>query len=79
MNMIYGLLAQTLIERLAQPNVIIGIVLCAIGIALACLARRIACSSRKTSEVANDDSIMVTVKIIGLIFIVVALVVMVIK
>lgn len=77
--MIYGLLAQTLIERLSQPNVIIGIVLCAIGIALACLARRIACASRKTNEVANSDSIMISVKIIGLIFIVAALVVMVIK
>jgi len=77
--MIYGLLAQTLIERLTQTNVIIGIVICAIGIALACLARRIACASRKTNEVANDDSIMISIKIIGLIFIVVALVVMVIQ
>ncbi len=77
--MIYGLIAQTLIERLSQTNVIIGIVLCAIGIALACLARRIACASRKTNEVANDDSIMVTIKVIGLVFIVGALVVMVIQ
>lgn len=77
--MITGLLAQTLIERLSQGNVIIGIVLCAIGIALACLSRRIACASRKTNEVANDDAIMIVTKVIGLIFIVVALVVMVIR
>ncbi len=74
-----ALLLVSLAERLSQANVIIGIVLCAIGIAIAILARRIACAARKTSNVPNDDTIMVTTKVIGLIFIVVALVVMIIQ
>ncbi len=74
-----ALLLVSLIERLSQANVIIGIVLCALGIAIACLARRIACAARKSSNVPNDDTIMVTTKVIGLIFIVVALVVMIIN
>lgn len=74
-----ALLLVSLIERLSQANVIIGIVLCAIGIAVACLARRIACAARKSSNVPNDDTILVTTKVIGLIFIVVALVVMIIQ
>lgn len=77
--MVSLLLAQTLIERLSQVNVIIGIILCAIGIALACLARRIACASRKTDKIANDDAIMIAIKVIGLLLIVGALVVMVIQ
>ena len=74
-----ALLLVSLIERLSQANVIIGIILCAIGIAVAVLARRIACAARKSSNVPNDDTILVTTKVIGLIFIVVALVVMIIK
>ena len=68
-----------LLERLSQVNVIIGIVLAAMGIAIAILARRIACAARKTNKVPNDDSIMIATRVIGLIFIVVALVVMIIQ
>ncbi len=74
-----ALLMVSLIERLSQANVIIGIILAALGIAIACLSRRIACAARKTDKVPNDDSIMITTKVIGLIFIVVALIVMVIQ
>ena len=72
-------LLVSLIERLSQVNVIIGIILAALGIAIACLARRIACAARKTSKVPNDDSIMIVTKVIGLIFIIGALIVMIIK
>ncbi len=74
-----ALLLVSLVERLSQANVIIGIVLCAIGIAVAFLARRIACAARKADKVPNDDTILITTKVIGLIFIVVALVVMIIQ
>ncbi|MBQ7977282.1 MAG: hypothetical protein IJ301_01610 [Clostridia bacterium] len=74
-----ALLLVSLVERLSQVNVIIGIILCALGIAIACLARRIACAARKSGKVPNDDTIMITTKVIGLIFIVIALVVMIIQ
>ena len=79
MIMMTALMLVSLVERLSQVNVIIGIVLAALGIAIACLARRIACASRKTDKVTNDDTILLATKIIGLIFVVVALVVMVIE
>lgn len=70
---------EDLMERLQQDNVIVGIALCILGISLACLARRIACFCRKTDSVSNEDGIMLTIKVIGLVLIVVAAIVLIIK
>ena len=59
---------------LNQPHVIVGIGLAMIGIAVAMLAKRIARTIRKTNELAEDDKIVLALKTVGLVFALVALI-----
>ncbi len=77
--MVVSLILGTLIERLSDPLVIVGMVLCAIGVAVAILARRIAGAVRKTDDVAGDDAIMIAIKVIGLLVLIGGAITMVFK
>jgi hypothetical protein len=78
--MFYSLLAATsLLERLTMTNVILGIALFIVGLWFSLIATRVTRMIRKTSHVDPNDRIIKTMKSFGLIFILVALVVIVIK
>lgn len=70
-------LCGTLLERLAQTNVIIGLALAALGFALTLLARRIAIFARKEDKVKDNDKVFIGVKAFGLVMILVALIILV--
>ena len=65
---------SAILKVLGQTHVIMGIGLAMLGIALAILAKRIAKFVRKTNELQDDDKIVLTCKTIGLVFALVALI-----
>lgn len=66
------------LSRLSQVNVITGIILCALGLGLALLSRKYEDTARKTAT-KNDDNICIALRIIGLIFICIALLIMILN
>ena len=73
----YLLNAQvTLIETLLKVEFLTSIMLGAIGFAIICLARRITKTVRKTNFIASDDKLYIALKLIGLIFVVIAFIVL---
>ncbi len=65
---------SALMKVLSEMHVMMGIGLAMLGIALAILSKRIAKAIRKTNELNEDDKIVLTCKIIGLVFALVALI-----
>ena len=78
MNYIFLLSALT--DRLAKTHVIIGLCLAILGFALALLARRIASVCRPEEEkklpVENTNKVYLILKGLGLVFLLVALIIM---
>lgn len=72
------ILGVTLVEFLQRPNVLVAIFLAVIGIALAILSRRITRSVRKTKDIADNDGLLVGLKITGLVMILIGLILMII-
>ena len=77
--MIELLLATSLLERLTMSNVILGIVLAIVGLSFSLLATRFARMVRKTSHVDPNDRVVIIMKSFGLVLILIALIVIVIK
>ena len=73
-------LLSTLTDRLSKTHVIVGLVLAIIGFALALLARRVASVARPEEErklpVENNNKVYLIMKAFGLIFLLVALIIM---
>lgn len=67
----FNLLGKPLIEYLSDPLIIIGLILLAIGFATVILARRITRVARQSNEIENNDTIFVTIRVIGIIVLVV--------
>jgi len=67
--MFMSLLAMSVWEYISQTNVIIGLSLVIIGIVIAMLAMRITRVVRRTNQVSSNDSLVLAMRIIGLIFI----------
>lgn len=76
----YILLLSALTDRLAKTHVIIGLCLAILGFALALLARRIASVCRpeeqKKLPVENSNKVYLILKGFGLVFLLVALIIM---
>lgn len=72
------ILGVTLVEFLQRPNVLVAIFLAVFGIALAILSRRITRSVRKTKDIADNDGLLVGLKITGLVMILIGLILMII-
>ena len=72
----YLLNAIGLLETLMKVEFLTSILLGAIGFAVICLAKRITKTIRKTNFIAPDDKIYITIKVIGLILVVIAFVVL---
>lgn len=64
---VFDTFAENFVRRLQMPAIIVAIVFAVVGLALAILARRIARVVRKSNEINDSDSILITVKAIGLV------------
>ncbi len=73
------LLFVDLMTRLNQVNVIVGIVLAVVGLALAFLAKRLTRCFRHTTDIADNDKLLITMKAIGLIFVIAGLIATIVK
>lgn len=67
----FNLLGKPLVEYLSDPLIIIGLVLLAIGFATVILAKRITRVARQSNEIESDDGIYITIRVIGIIVLVV--------
>lgn len=64
-----SLLGIELSNLLARPEMITSLILVVVGSALAILAKRITKTVRKSNDVSQDDKVLLTLKIIGLVLI----------
>lgn len=81
LNLVNGfLLYSNLLDRLSKTHVITGLVLAVLGFALALLARRITSVARKKEDralpVENNNKVYLTLKALGLVFLLVALIIL---
>ncbi len=67
---------MTLIDALTRVDFITSILLGGLGFAIICLARRITKTVRKTNFIASYDRVYVSLKMIGLVFVVIAFVIL---
>ena len=78
MNTIFML--STLVDRISKPHIIAGLALAVLGFALTLLARRIASVARpkedKKLPVENSNRVYLLIKGFGLVFLLVALIIM---
>ncbi len=68
------LLEVSITEVLTQTHILVAIGLAALGITLSVLAKKITRIIRKTDEISEDDIVLVSTKVLALVFILVALV-----
>ena len=73
------LLDNNILERLAQPNVITGIVLLVVGVLVAIFAKKITKLVRKSEKVEPNDKVLLSLKAFALVVILASLIVMIIK
>lgn len=66
----------TLLEAILKVEFLTSILLAALGMALICLAKRITKTVRKTNFVSSNDKVYIAIKVIGLIFVVIAFVIL---
>lgn len=66
---------KTATKRLQLPNVLAAVIFAMVGLALTILARRIARAVKKTNNIEDNDKLMIGLKVVGLVFMFVALMV----
>lgn len=72
--MLKVMLDSQLIKALGSMPVMMGIILAIIGIAVAVLSKRVAKAIRKVDEVNEDDKIVLGMRVAGLVFALIALI-----
>lgn len=65
-----------LLDTLLKVEFLTSIILGALGFAIICLAKRITKTVRKTNIIPDDDKLYIVLKVVGLIFVVIAFVVL---
>jgi len=78
MNTLF-LLGATLGQRLAQWNVILGLILIIVGILMFAFSKRVAMIINHEDEAKPDDKVVVTLRLIGFCLLLIGLVVMIIQ
>ena len=73
------LLGQSLMDRLAMWNVIVGIILIVIGVVLYAFSKRFTMIKRHTDDVPPTDTMVWTLRLIGFCFLIAGLVIMIIQ
>lgn len=73
------LLENDILDRFAQPNVIVGIILLVIGVLVAIFAKKITKLVRKSDKIEPNDKVMLTLKAFALLVILISLIVIIIE
>ena len=73
------LLENNILDRFAQTNVIVGIILLVIGVLVALFSKKITKLVRKADKIEPNDRIMLTLKAFALMVILISLIVIIIK
>ncbi len=76
---VFETFAENFVRRIQIPAVIVALAFAIVGVALAILARRIARVARKTNNVSDSDSVLITVKAIGLVFLFISVLIVVFR
>lgn len=76
---VFETFAENFVRRIQIPAVIVALAFAIIGVALAILARRIARVARKTNDISDSDSVLITVKAIGLVFLFISVLIVVFR
>lgn len=74
MNFLSLLMFMDLDEWFANPMAVVGVVLAAVGLAMALIARRVTVAVRGTRDIKNDDKVFLSIKVFGLVVILVGLI-----
>ena len=70
---------ENFLRRIQMPAVIVALAFAIVGVALAVLARRIARVARKSNEIQENDSILISLKAVGLVFLFVSILIIVFR
>ena len=73
------LLENNILDRFAQTNVIVGIILLVIGVLVALFSKKITKLVRKADKIEPNDKIMLTLKAFALMVILISLIVIIIE
>lgn len=73
------LLENNILDRFAQTNVIVGIILLVIGVLVALFSKKITKLIRKADKIEPNDKIMLTLKAFALMVILISLIVIIIE
>lgn len=74
MNFLSLLMFMDLDEWFSNPMAVVGVVLAAVGLAMALIARRVTVAVRGTRDIKSDDKVFLSIKVFGLIVILVGLI-----
>ncbi len=67
----------TVIDKLQIPMYLAGIIIAIVGLSLGILAKRITRVVRKSNTVENNDKILISLKLVGLILLFLALILLI--
>ncbi len=68
---------STISERFQLPMFTLGIILAVLGVAIGVLAKRITRVVRKSNTIENNDKILISLKLVGLILLFLALILLI--
>ena len=71
--------SENFIRRIQIPAVIVALAFAVVGVALAILARRIARAVRKSNKIEENDAVLITLKVVGLVFLFVSILIIVFR
>ncbi len=76
---VFKTFGENFIKRIQMPSIIIALVFAILGISFAVLGRRVARVVRKSNEISDTDSVLITFKAIGLVFLFISVLIVVFR
>ena len=76
---IFQQFGENFLRRIQMPSIIVALAFAVVGVALAILARRIARVVRKSNDIADNDAFLISLKVVGLVFLFVAVLIIVFR
>lgn len=71
--------ADSFVRHMKMPSVIVAIVLTIVGISLTILARRIAKAVRKSDNIEDNDSVMISLKVVAIVCLLISILILVFR
>ena len=71
--------ADNFVRRIQMPAVIVALAFAIVGVALAILAKRIARAVRKSDEIQENDAILISLKVVGLVLLFVSVLIIIFR